>query len=80
MPYEWFLDDGDGFPTTEELAEKLGLSEPTVRSLMYMAGSDDAAVMSSVDDAIWAVLSTVTTIYKNLDQRIDQCIGRTGEP
>ena len=75
MPYEWFLDSGNGFPSTEELAEKLGLCEPTVRSLMYMAESDDSEVMSSVDNAIWAVLTAVTTVYKNLDRRIDRCIG-----
>lgn len=70
MPYDWFLDSRDSFPSTEELAEKLGLTEATVKALMFMAGSDDAAVMSAVNDAIWAVFSAVTAMYENLS-RID---------
>ena len=31
-----------------------------------MAGSEDAAVMNSVDDAVWAVLSAVVTAYKRV--------------
>ena len=27
MPYEWFLEVGDGFPSAEKLAARLGLSE-----------------------------------------------------
>ena len=34
MPYDWFLEDGDGIPDTEGLAAKLGLSPETVEALL----------------------------------------------
>lgn len=64
MPCQWFLDGGDGFPAAAELAEKLGLSEVTVKAMLFMAGSEDAEVMGAVDNAIWAVFSAVLTTYK----------------
>ena len=69
MPYEWFLDDGDCFPTTADLAQKLGLTKATVEAMMCMTDSEDAAVMSAVEEAIWAVLSAVITVYENLERR-----------
>lgn len=64
MPCQWFLDGGDGFPTAAKLAEKFGLSEVTVKAMLFMAGSEDAEVMGAVDNAIWAVFSAVLTTYK----------------
>ena len=66
LPYGWFLDGGDSFPGATEVAERLGLKEYTVRAMLFMAGSEDAAVMNSVDDAVWAVLSAVVTAYKRV--------------
>lgn len=69
MPYEWFLDDGNCFPSTDGLAQKLGLTKATVEAMMCMTDSEDAAVMSAVEEAIWAVLSAVITVYENLERR-----------
>lgn len=66
LPYGWFLDGGDSFPGAVEVAERLGLKEYTVRAMLFMARSEDAAVMNSVDDAVWAVLSAVVTAYKRV--------------
>lgn len=78
-PYGWFLDGGDRFPGTEELAARLGLNEATVKALLFMADSDDAAVMEAVNDAIWAVFSVVVTMYENLYRRIGAVLGRAKE-
>lgn len=57
--YDWFLDGGDGFPSAENLAEKLGLGENTVKAMILMTDSEYAEVMDAVNDAIWAVFSAV---------------------
>lgn len=75
VPYEWLLDGGNNFPTEAELAEKLGLNEVTLKAMLSIADSEDAAVMGAVDDAIWAVFSAVLTMYKNLDSRISDALG-----
>lgn len=75
VPYEWLLDGGNNFPTAAELAEKLGLNEVTLKAMLSIADSEDAAVMGAVDDAIWAVFSAVLTMYKNLDSRISDALG-----
>ena len=69
MPYEWFLDGEVRVPTAAELAEKLGLAEATVRALMFVAESEDKAVMGAVDQVIWAVFSALITMNGNLEHR-----------
>lgn len=63
MPYEWFLEVGDGFPGAEELAEKLGLSPETVEALRELAGSGNEGVLTAVDDAVCAVIGAVCAAY-----------------
>ena len=66
MPYEWFLDGEVHFPTAAELATVLGLSEDTVEELLSLARTENDAVLGAVDDAIYAVTSTVNAVYEVL--------------
>ena len=68
LPYDWFLEDGDGIPGVEYLALKLGLSPETVGTLLDLAGDCDMneGVMAAVDDAVCTVLSAVSAVYGEL--------------
>lgn len=63
MPYEWFLGVGDGFPSAEELAVRLGLSPETVEALRELAGSGNEGVLAAVDDAVCALIGAVCAAY-----------------
>lgn len=79
MPYEWFLDGGDGFPGTEELAARLGLSEETVEALRELAGSGNEGVLTAVDDAVWAVIGAVCAVYGEVLPLAEQLSRIAGE-
>ena len=70
VPYEWLLGDGGGLSTKAKLAKKLGLSEETVGAMMFVADSDDSAIMKEVENAIWAVFSTVIKIYDHVEKQL----------
>ena len=61
MPYEWFLDGGDGFPSEEELAERLGLAEDTVANLMELSRTESEEVLDALDNAVYALIGAVAT-------------------
>ncbi len=69
MPYDWFLEDGDGIPDTEGLAAKLGLSPETVEALLDMVseGGNEAA-LEAVDNTICAALSVIDGVFEDLDR------------
>ena len=66
MPYDWFLEDGNGIPDTEGLAVKLGLSPDTVEALLELAGEESPEVLTAVDDAVCAVIAAVNAVYDDL--------------
>lgn len=66
MPYDWFLEDGGGIPNADDLAVKLGLSPETVEALLELAGSESEEVLTAVDDAVCAVISTINAVYGDL--------------
>lgn len=66
MPYDWFLEDGGGVPNADDLAVKLGLSPETVETLLELAGSESEEVLTAVDDAVCAVISTINAVYDDL--------------
>ena len=66
MPYDWFLEDGGGVPNADDLAVKLGLSPETVEALLELAGSESEEVLTAVDDAVCAVISTINAVYGDL--------------
>lgn len=66
MPYDWFLEDGGGIPNADDLAVKLGLSPETVEALLELAGSESEEVLTAVDDAVCAVISTINAVYDDL--------------
>lgn len=66
MPYDWFLEDGGGIPDTEGLAAKLGLSPDTVEALLELAGAESPEVLTAVDDAVCAVIATISAVYDDL--------------
>ena len=57
IPYAWFLDDD--FPCAAELAVRLGLSADTAEGLLSLAEGENADVLDSLDDAIYAMVSAV---------------------
>lgn len=73
-PYGWFLDGGDGFPGTEELAIRLGLSEETVAELLALTAEDydNASVLTAVDAAVRAVLAVIDGVHEDLCRCADQ--------
>lgn len=77
MPYEWFLEDEDGIPDTEELAAKLGLSPETVEALLDMAESECPEVLSALDDAVCSVISAVNAVYDDLLRIADNAVEGT---
>ena len=73
-PYGWFLDGGDGFPGTEELAARLGLSEETVTELLALTAEDydNTSVLEAVDAAVRAVLAVIDGVHEDLCRCADQ--------
>ena len=69
MPYDWFLEDGDGRPDADDLAVKLGLSPETVETLLDMVseGGNEAA-LEAVDNALCAVLAVIYRVFDALDR------------
>lgn len=66
MPYDWFLEDSGGIPNADDLAVKLGLSPETVEALLELAASESEEVLMAVDDAVCAVISTISAVYDDL--------------
>ncbi len=66
MPYDWFLEDGGSTPSAEDMAEKLGLSPDTVEALLELAGAESPEVLTAVDDAVCAVIATISAVYDDL--------------
>ncbi len=66
MPYDWFLEADGGVPNADDLAAKLGLSPETVEALLELAGSESEEVLTAVDDAVCAVISTINAVYGDL--------------
>ena len=66
MPYDWFLEAKGGVPNADDLAVKLGLSPETVEALLELAGSESEEVLTAVDDAVCAVISTINAVYGDL--------------
>lgn len=66
MPYDWFLEAKGGIPNADDLAVKLGLSPETVEALLELAGSESAEVLTAVDNAVCAVISTINAVYDDL--------------
>ena len=66
MPYDWFLEADGGVPNADDLAVKLGLSPETVEALLELAGSESEEVLTAVDDAVCAVISTINAVYNDL--------------
>lgn len=66
LPYEWFTEDEGGIPNVDDLAVKLGLSPETVEALLELAGSESGEVLTAVDDAVCAVISTINAVYGDL--------------
>ena len=79
MPYEWFLEVGDGSPSAEKLAEKLGLSLETVEALRELAGSEKEGVLAAVDDAVCAVIGAVCAAYGEVLPIVEQLSRIAGE-
>lgn len=76
MPYEWFLDGGDGFPSAEELAVRLGLSEETVAELLALTAEDydNTSVLEAVDTAVRAVLAVIDGVHEDLCRYADSVV------
>ena len=66
VSYDWLLDGGDGFPSAEELAVKLGLSPATVEALLELGASEDEGVLTAVDEAVSAVIATVNAVWEDV--------------
>ncbi len=66
MPYDWFLEDEGSAPSTEDMAEKLGLSPDTVEALLELAGAESPEVLTALDDAVCAVIATISAVYDDL--------------
>ena len=83
ISYDWLLDGGDGFPSAEELAVKLGLSPETVEALLELGASEDEGVLAAVDEAvcavIGAVIGAVNAVYGDLLHVADNAAGEMEE-
>lgn len=77
MPYDWFLEDGDGIPDTEGLAAKLGLSTETVEALLELAASESEEVLTAVDDAVCAVIAAINGGYDDLLRVAEESVRKT---
>ena len=67
LPYEWFLDGGDGFPDVEDLSELLGLNVDTLEGLLLLAETEDEDVLEPLDDAIYSVVSAFRAILEGAE-------------
>jgi len=74
MPYEWFLDYEDAFPSAAELADRLGLSRDTVECLMDLADTENEDVLEALDDVVYAATNTVHSVYKGIEQAINDAM------
>ena len=66
LPYDWFLEDEGSIPNVDDLALKLGLSPETVEALLELAGAESPEVLTAVDDAVCAVIETISAVYDDL--------------
>ena len=66
LPYDWFLEDEGNILNVDDLAAKLGLSPETVEALLDLAGTESPEILMAVDDAICAVIGTVSAVYEDL--------------
>ena len=66
LPYDWFLEDKGSIPNVDDLALKLGLSPETVEALLELAGAESPEVLTAVDDAVCAVIATISAVYDDL--------------
>ena len=66
LPYDWFLEDEGNVLDVDDLAAKLGLSPETVEALLDLAGSESPEVLTAMDDAICAVIGTISAVYDDL--------------
>ena len=66
LPYDWFLENEGSIPNVDDLALKLGLSPETVEALLDLAGSESPEVLTAMDDAICAVIGTISAVYEDL--------------
>lgn len=67
VPYDWFLTEGNSFPSAEELAELLGLNLDTLEGLLTLAATEDEDVLEPLDDAIYAIVSSFRTILEGAE-------------
>lgn len=77
LPYAWFLDGGDGFPSADEMAARLGLTERTVECLMKLADERDEneSVLDAVNLAIQAIMAVAGAVWEDLDRYTDKVMG-----
>ena len=66
LPYDWFLEDEGSIPNVDDLALKLGLSPETVEALLELARAESPEVLTAVDDAVCAVIATISAVYDDL--------------
>lgn len=80
MPYDWFLEDGDGRPDADDLAVKLGLSPETVETLLDMVSEGgNEAVLEAVDNTLCAALSVIDGVFDDLDRFVGHAMVRMEE-
>ena len=81
LPYAWFLDGGDGFPSAEELAARLGLSERTVECLMELAGKGDEneSTLDAINLAVQAIMAVAGAVWEDLDRYADKAVQRVND-
>ena len=80
MPYDWFLEDGDGRPGADDLAVKLGLSPETVETLLDMVSEGgNEAVLEAVDNTLCAALSVIDGVFDDLDRFVGHAMVRMEE-
>jgi len=65
MPYEWFLDCEDDSALVAELADRLGLSEDTVKRLMELADTEDEEVLATFDEVLYTVIAAMTAMRES---------------
>ena len=65
VPYGWFLGAGDGGPTAEQMAVRLGLCEETVEDMMVLAETDADEVLAALDEAVSAAVNLIMTVRED---------------
>ena len=66
---------GGSIPNVDDLATKLGLSPETVEALLELAGAESPEVLTAVDDAVCAVIATISAVYDDL-LRVADCAAK----